>query len=216
MYAEEEQLRDFLLDAGILSRSQVDAAVQMAGDSGTPLSRVLIETGVLGEDEVRRAMARGLGIPFVRFTPDEVSTEALATIPEALARARGLVAYKVGDGILEVALLDIGDLEALEPLQLHTKYKILPRLTDRESMTRALLHYQKNLKDLFGARIAREASMVAAVQQNDDYAVVAERLPVRGVVDALIGHALYQQASAMYIEPREANVLVRYRIGTSV
>ncbi len=216
MYAEEEQLRDFLLDAGILSRSQLDAAVQMAEDSGTPLSRVLIETGVLGEDEVRRAMARGLGIPFVRFTPDEVSTEALATIPEALARARGLVAYKVGDGILEVALLDIGDLEALEPLQLHTKYKILPRLTDRESMTRALLHYQKNLKDLFGARIAREASMVAAVQQNDDYAVVAERLPVRGVVDALIGHALYQQASAMYIEPREANVLVRYRIGTSV
>jgi len=216
MYAEEEQLRDFLLDAGLVSRSQIDGAVKMAEESGVPLSRVLVEQGILREDEVRRAVARGLGIPFVRFTPDEISTDALATIPEPLARAHGAIAFAMQDGALEVALLDIGDLEALAPLALHTKYKILPRLTDRESMTRALLHYQKNLKDLFGARIAKEAAAVAPLLPTDAHSAVAERLPVRNLVDALVGHALYQHASAIYFEPRETHALVRYRIGTHI
>ncbi len=214
MYAEEERLRDFLLDAGLLSRSQLDAALRLAETSGTPLSRVLVETGALGEDEVRRAMARGLGLPFVRFTPNEIAHDALAMVPEPLARRHSLVALALRGEVLEVALLDIADLSALEQLHLHTKYKIAPRLTDRESMTRALLHYQRHLKEQFGAHIARDAAAVAADAATPG--VLAERLHTRSAVDALIGHALYQGASAVHLEPREQGLLLRYRIGTTL
>lgn len=213
MYAEEERLRDFLLDAGLLSRSQLDAALQLVETSGTPLSRVLIESGALGEDEVRRAMARGLGVPFVRFTPNEIDHDALAMVPEPLARRHSVVATALQGDVLQVALLDIADLPALEQLQLNTKYKIVPRLTDRESMTRALLHYQRHLKEQFGARIARDAAAVAA-DMGATPGVLAERLHTRAAVDALIGHALYQGASAVHLEPREQGLLLRYRIGT--
>lgn len=218
MYVQEEQLRDFLLDTGLVSRAQLDAAVALAQDNDAPLSRVLVETGVLGEDVVRRAVAQALGIPFIHFTPNEIAPEALIKIPEPVARAHGMVAVAVEGSVLHVAVLDIASLPVLEQLQLHATYKIAPRLTDRESMTKALLQYQKNLKEQFGSRIAAQAQAVdtPASASLKDLRTAAERVAVGHVVDALIAHALYQLAGVVYLEVKDAGMLVRYRIGTHV
>lgn len=216
MYDEGERVGNFLLDAGLISRTQLEASLGVAYDTQTPLAQVLIEGGILNEDEIRRAVARGLGVPFVRLSANEIAHDALTKIPEPFCRAHGLVAFSFEGSTLEVALLDIADLEKLTGLQLHAKYNLVPRLTDRESMTRALLQYQKHLKDQFGSRIAGAAGAIVAFSgtSTKDLEAASERAPVVALVDALIGHALYQSASAIHLETRESGLLLRYRVGT--
>ncbi|PIR47067.1 MAG: hypothetical protein COV07_00930 [Candidatus Vogelbacteria bacterium CG10_big_fil_rev_8_21_14_0_10_45_14] len=98
--------------------------------------------------------------------------------------------------------------------------KILPRLTDGESMKTALLSYQKSLKAEFGDIIQKEANSLKAITEKtgdeeiteDDLKKLAEDIPVVRIVDTLLKHAIIQDASDIHIEPMENQVLVRYRI----
>jgi type IV pilus assembly protein PilB len=142
----------------------------------------------LGEDEIRREAAYQSGIPFIILTKDDISPESLYLIPEPLARARNIVAYRHGDGEIEVALLDINDLSAVDFLR--AKMKVRPRLTNRDSLKRALLMYQKQLKEKFAGLV--EKGIEAA--------------------DSLLRHALQHNATHIHLEPSAAAILVRYRI----
>jgi len=99
-----------------------------------------------------------------------------------------------------------------------TGLKILPRLTDTESIKYALLQYQKSLKDEFGDIISTEASKLKTVAEGgkdlsgDELKKMAEDLPIVRIVDTLLRHAIVQGASDIHIEPMEDQVLVRYRI----
>src|SRR5689334_17230937 len=146
MHGDDALLRDFLVDAGLLSRSQLADALERAGEGS--LSAALTEMGVLGEDDLRRAAAHALGVPFVTLARHDLALDAMLLIPEPLSRARNIIAYRVSDGAVEVAALDLADLGALADLK--KTHRILPRLTDAASMREALLHYQKHLKEKFG------------------------------------------------------------------
>jgi type IV pilus assembly protein PilB len=140
----------------------------------------------LSEDEMRRSRAHALGIPFVLLGKADVSPEALMLIPEPLSRAHSVVVYHFAGDAVEVALLDIADLDKISFL--HAGKKIKPRLTDQASITQALLLYQKHLKEKFGS----------ALQAGD--------------ADALIRHAALSQASDVHLEMFPGGMRVRYRI----
>src|SRR5581483_6294486 len=80
-----------------------------------------------------------------------IEPEALAAIPEPISRKHNIVAYKKEVHTLEVAILDPSSLKEIEFL----KHKILPRMTDLASMKRALLEYQKLMRQKFGETISR-------------------------------------------------------------
>lgn len=187
MHLGEAELKDFLIDSGLLSRSQVASALERA--KGKPLAQVLVEGGFLSEDEVRRASAHALGIPFVQLSRDNVSLDALSLVPEPLSRQKGIVAFALTERGLEVALLNLADLEFLEFLQ--PKYRILPRLTTQQSMTKTLLIYQKHLREQYGGLIEQESR----------------------VVEALVFHALHSNASEILLDYSSGGLLVRHRIG---
>ncbi|MEK7157339.1 MAG: GspE/PulE family protein, partial [Patescibacteria group bacterium] len=116
------------------------------------------------------------------------------------------------------AKLDVDDLPSIETVGKKTGLKILPRLTDTDSIKYALLQYQKSLKDEFGDIISTEAGKIKAVTEGgndlsgEDLKKMAEDLPIVRIVDTLLRHAIVQGASDVHIEPMETEVLVRYRI----
>ena len=116
-------------------------------------------------------------------------------------------------------MLDTADLPAIDFVKKKVGLKILPRLTDMESMKYALQQYQKTLKDEFGDLIAKESSSLSVISDKngeevseEDLKKMAEDLPVVRIVDTLLHHAIIQSASDIHIEPMENELLVRYRI----
>lgn len=218
MQVSESELREFIIDSGLVSRKDVDAAVETAGAKKQSVGDILVSQGMLSTDALRRIKAYVLGIPYVNLKDLKVPFPILSLIPEPIARTHSIIAYKKSDTELEVAMLDTEDLPAIDSVRKKTGLKILPRLTDEESIRNALLQYQKSLKEEFGDLITDESGKLKVVRETTEEASseelkkMAEDLPIVRIVDTLLRHAIIQKASDIHIEPLEAEVLVRYRI----
>ena len=222
MRIQDSQLKNFVLDAGLISKADLDAAEKQANDSENQrsLGEVLIAEGHMTEDDMRRVESYVLGIPFVSLKDKKIDFDVLSMIPEPVARNHNIIAFKKHDQSLEVAMLDTDDLPAIDFVKKKVGLKILPRLTDTESVRYALQQYQKTLKDEFGDLIAQDASALKVINEEaEDGAMseanlkkMAEDLPVVRIVDTLLRHAIIQGASDIHIEPMEEEVIIRYRI----
>ncbi|HQT82705.1 MAG TPA: GspE/PulE family protein [Candidatus Paceibacterota bacterium] len=218
MHVSEGELKEFIIDSGLVAKKDIDAAAAEAQKRGQSLGDILVSRGSLTEDALRRIQAYVLGIPFVNLKDHRITTDVLALIPEPIARTHNIIAFRKDGDSLEVAMLDVDDLASIDSVRKKTGLKILPRLTDTESIKAALLQYQKSLKDEFGDIISAEAGKIRVVAENnkdlsnDDLKKMAEDLPIVRIVDTLLRHAIVQGASDIHIEPMESEVLVRYRI----
>ena len=219
MRIQDAQLRRFVTDSGLVPKKELAAAEKVAKEENRTLAEALISGGHMSEDDMRRVESYVLGIPFVSLKDTKIDFEVLSLIPEPVARNHNIVAFKKGRDSLEVAMLDTADLPAIDFVKKKVELKILPRLTDTESMREALRQYQKTLKDEFGDIIMKETSALKVVAEDngeepseEDLKKMAEDLPVVRIVDTLLRHAIIQGASDIHIEPMEESVLVRYRI----
>ncbi|MFA6503009.1 MAG: GspE/PulE family protein [Candidatus Paceibacterota bacterium] len=218
MHVSEGELKEFIIDSGLVAKKEVEDAAIEAQARGQSIGDMLIARGSITEDALRRIQAYVLGIPFISLKDHKIQLEVLSLIPEPIARTHNIIAYKKTDSALEVAMLDVDDLASIETVGKKTGLKILPRLTDSESIKYALLQYQKSLKDEFGDIISAETGKLSVVAEGgkdlsgDDLKKMAEDLPIVRIVDTLLRHAIVQDASDVHIEPMEDQVLVRYRI----
>src|SRR3989344_7040959 len=146
MTVNNQQLKDFIADAGLVPRAELDDAEKRAKEKGIPLGDVLVSDGKLSEDDLRRTEAYILGIPYVSLKGQKIDFAVLSLIPEPIARKHNIVAFKKTTAALEGAMLDTDDLAAIEFVKKKVGLKILPRLTDVESIKGVLLQYQKSLK----------------------------------------------------------------------
>ena len=220
MYVTDEQLKKFILDTGLVSNGDIDESEKKAKEAGVSFDAVLVREGKLTEDDLRQMKAYILGIPFINIKDEKIPPEVLSLIPEPIARNHNIIAFKKTNNAVEVAMLDTEDLEAINFIKKKIGLKILPRLTDVESIKSALLQYQKSLKAEFGDIIEQQATKIQAISEGtpdkekseEDLKKLAEDLPVVRIVDALLNHAIIQGASDIHIEAMENQVLVRYRI----
>lgn len=219
MRIQDEQLKRFVLDAGLIKKADIAAVEKVAKEERRTLAEALIAQGHMTEDDMRRIESYVLGIPFVSLKNAKIEFEVLALIPEPVARTHNIIAFRRTETELEIAMLDTADLPAIDFVKKKVGLKILPRLTDTESMRAALRQYQKTLKDEFGDIIMKDASALKVIADENgeelsesDLKKLAEDLPVVRIVDTLLRHAIIQGASDIHIEPGEEEVVVRYRI----
>jgi type IV pilus assembly protein PilB len=215
----EDRLKEFLLDAGMVSSGALQKADTEAKRSGKTIEEVLLSNNDVSEDGLRRVKAWATGIPFVDLSHEKISMDVLSLIPEPIARNHNLVAYRKTPAGLEVAMLDVGDLPAIEFIKKKVGLRVLPRLTSGESIKNVLLQYRKSLQGEFDDIIKKESIHLEKVnddvsdnQSEEDLKKLAEDLPVVKIVDTLLSHAILQGASDIHIEPHEKGVVVRYRI----
>src|SRR3989344_7755436 len=130
MQIEEKQLKEFIIDSGLVSKADITVAEKESEKSGEGIGKMLVNKGKLTEDDLRRMQAYILGIPFVDLKGEKLPFEVLSLIPEPIARNHNIVAFKKTDSSLEVAMLDTEDLTAIDFIKKKVGLRILPRLTD--------------------------------------------------------------------------------------
>jgi type IV pilus assembly protein PilB len=218
MRVEPQQLKAFLLDAGLITEKQFEEARKKAALKNQKIGDILISEGLISQEELIKLEAYILGIPFVNLEKEIVSFEVLKIIPEPIARSHNIVAFRKKGNDLEVAMLDPEDLATIEFIKKTIDLRILPRLTNPKSIKNVLLQYQKTLEVEFGEIIKKEIGVIKPIKEEEvvkekiELQKIAEELPIIRIVDTLLKHAILQRASDIHIEPTEKEVLVRYRI----
>ncbi len=222
MQIDDAQLKKFILDSKLVSKPEFESAEKTAVEKKQKVGNILLSDGKISETDLKRMESLVLGIPFINLAKEKIDFAVLSLIPEPIARNYNIVAYKKTDTSLEVAMLDVDDLPVIEFIKKRSGLKILPRLTDTNSIRSVLLQYRQSLKAEFQDIIQKESKSLQATADEDEGKVgekselelkeMAEDLPVVKIVDSLIFHAILQNASDIHIEPGEKDLTVRYRI----
>ncbi len=217
MRVEDSQLKAFILDAGLTSKGKLERAEKKAKENNQELAQILVKDKIISQVELLKLEAYILGIPFVNLEKETISKEILQIVPEPIARRHNIIAFRKKGKELEVAMLNPDDLQTIEFIKKKAGLKILPRLTNQESIKNALKQYQKSLEAEFGELIKEESKIVALPESRKEESrealeKAAEQMPIIKIVETLLKHAILQQASDIHIEPSEKEVVVRYRI----
>lgn len=231
---EDQQLKAFLIDSGLLKEKSLQEADLIAKKLGKKLDDVLIEQKMVKEEELIKLKAYILGIPFVDLSREVVPAGILKIIPEPIARKHNIVAFRKKDSDLEVAMADPEDIQTIEFIRKKSNLNILPRLADPKGIENVLKQYQKSIEEEFGELFVSQKEEKAeaeakeleslegkiitapkeeeAMPEGGELKKAAEDLPVIKIVDTLLRHAITQDASDIHIEPTEKDVIIRYRI----
>src|SRR3990167_7831669 len=160
MHIDESELESFMIDSGLVSEKDIKSAREEAKEEGSTIGKSLVKKGILSEDDLRKMQAYLLGIPFVDLKNQKLDFSVLALIPEPVARNHNIVAFKKTSDTLEVAMLDTEDLTAIDFVKKKVGLKILPRLTDSDSMNWALLSYQKSRSEEHTSELQSQSNLL--------------------------------------------------------
>ncbi len=221
MRVELGQLKAFLADSELVNPEEFDKVCQEAEKKDREVGELLVAKGLVSQEQLSKLKAYILGIPFVKLKDKKIEPEILRIIPEPIARKQNIVAFRKRGKELEVAMLDPEDLRTIDFVKKAADLRVLPRLTDAESIQHVLQQYEKTLEAEFGDLIRKDAQEIKTISgpeepEEEEEGVIlsqkAQELPVVRIVDSLLKHAVLQRASDVHIEPTEKEVVVRYRI----
>jgi len=218
MNISDTQLKKYLLDHNSVGQDDIDIAEKDAEKYDTTLASALRHTGKISDTELRKVWADIMGTSFVSIEKERIPVDILIKIPEPIAKKNNVVAFDEDSDGLHIAMLDTSDIGVIDLIQKTINDKLVPHLTDEESMKKALIQYRKSLdaefKDIIKESTEAMAGEGAIAEDASPYDLkkIAGHLPIIKIVDTIISHALLQKASDIHIEPEEDSLIIRYRV----
>ena len=116
---EKKSLKDLgqiLVEAEIITKEQLDRALEMQRKSGDRIERILLQQRLITTQQLAFFTSLQLGIPFINLKKEGVQPQALKLIPEAIARKYGVIPVNTTDGEIVVAMEDPRDIQTIEDL----------------------------------------------------------------------------------------------------
>ena len=208
------RLGDLLVESKIISETQLQAALEEQKRTGRKLGRVLVDNGVVEEDQVLDVLSRQLKIPYIDLKHYKFNPEVVKLLPEMQARRfRAIVLAKTPDGYL-VGMADPTDIFAFDELTRAMSGSVRQAVVRESDLLRTLdLVYRKT--EVI-TEFAGELSTEMSAGEIDLRALVSDAdvsdAPVVKMLQSMFEDAVQIGASDIHIEPEERLLRIRQRV----
>ncbi|MEN6431017.1 MAG: ATPase, T2SS/T4P/T4SS family [Coriobacteriales bacterium] len=201
-----ERLGDLLVTAGVLDEEQLQAALELQAKEGGKLGELLVRQLILDEEQLARTLAGQKGMEFVNLAVYPIDRDAVAQIPERLARRHHVLTVGYAEGSLVLAMADPLDIEAIDDVKVRTGMSVTPVVATATQIQYAIDKY------VASADAFQDVVSVAQVEDEDAVVEVEDDVPIVRLVNQLIREAVIEQASDIHIEPGGTSIRIRYRV----
>ncbi len=206
-----------LLGRNLVTDAQIDQALAALPETQSELSEVLVTMGFVDERELEEARAELYGMAVADLRQTTPDPEALALIPDPMAREHFVIPVRLDEVGLHVAMADQPPPELLTLLTKTSGHSILPMLAPLSEIRRAIDNNYRAIGGLDHLVQAFEAVETTRRRTLDTAATTTEVVldddaPVVQVVGRILTQAMRDRASDVHIEPTEGGLRVRYRI----
>jgi general secretion pathway protein E len=204
------RLGEILVGRGLLSREDLDRALDLQKERGDKLGRILVDLGFAAHRDVLAALSEQLGLPLAKIEgPPAVSPEIERLSPRFLRHAR-VLPLRMDGSALVLAMADPLDFETLAAVRATTGLKVQAEIALETEIAEAIDRYygeaEKQSALEFGAELEESAADLEHLRD------MASEAPVIRLVNAMIAQAVEKRASDIHIEPFEKEFRVRFRI----
>ena len=206
------RIGDLLVAYGIVSQTQLDAALRHQSNSGKRLGEVLVELGAVEERDLVTVLSEQMRIPLVDLRQTDVDPDAADLVPEAIARGTQSIPIKVEDGFLVVAMADPTSDECVARIEKASGLTASIRIAPASDIRRAIDNTYRALEGIDSFVQAFTHSERARRQESPSDEFVTEDSPVVEIVNLIITQACRDRASDVHIEPQAGQIRLRYRI----
>ena len=178
-----------------------------------PLQDLVIASNIISENDLTKLYATEIDTPFIELNAKDIKLDIMREIPERIARQYDVILFGEEDESKLLAMEDPDDIQALNFLQKHLGDKIKVHVATHSAIQTALDQYRGNI----GTEITKVIDPAEGLEDIDENELVKEEdltedSPVAKTVNLLIEYGVKADASDIHIEPREDNVIVRYRV----
>lgn len=223
---------EFLLDHGFLNETSHEKLVQKlsakfgtkSGDT-TPqeIADLILDQKLLQEEDVAKARAAFLNLPYVDLRSTKIAKEVLVIIPEESRQFYKMAPFELENNNLKVAMEDPSNIQALEALEFlgqKANYQVHIYLASSTSISTAAKDSKsissvvgKALQDIQKTEEIDQAMKLGTNPTSKQTGMaIADDAPIIKIVDVILSNAIEASASDIHIEPSETDVRVRYRI----
>ena len=205
MLISEEELEKILVGPGRIEKVDFDMVKELAKEAKQPLDKILIERGLIKDEEMGKLIAKAAGYPFMKLKKaiiDEITPQLLDYIPESVSRAQKAIVFAEENGALKVATTNPGNYTFLNLLAKQTGKQIKAFYVTDFDIDQALKRYKGD--------ITKEvAKLINGLKKNPKKS--EENIVM--LVDLLLDYGYTTLASDIHIEPLSKITIIRYRIG---
>jgi len=206
-------LGEVLVKRGLVTDAQVAQALKQQAGSGKRLGEVLVDMGALDERGLVDALADFFGLAVTDLRRHTPFPEAIALIPEDIAREHLVIPVHLdGDGLHVAVAQPSDDLRfLLAEASGHSVRLTLAPMTDIKWAIDRSYQAIGSVDKLVQAFESVEGTRKRVVE-TETTPVVTENAPVVQVVDNILTQAVRDRASDVHIEPSQDVIYVRFRI----
>ncbi len=221
--AGSERIGDLLLKEGLISREQLQKALDEQRQSGTRVGYNLVKLGFIQENELTRCLARQFKMPAVDLSKFEVDPKIVKLVPADLAVKNLVLPLKRDGRTLTVAMADPTNLGVIEDLKFITRYDIFPVIAGEFTLRNVIDKQYETTNDVQMSTLlseieGMESEDLEVVEDKEEemsataLAAAVDDAPVVKLINAILTDAVKRGASDIHFECFEHELRVRYRI----
>ncbi|MDD3719585.1 MAG: ATPase, T2SS/T4P/T4SS family [Actinomycetota bacterium] len=208
MPSATDRLSQLLIKNNVINEAQLAAALERQKTSGSSLGKVLLEMGVVKENQLAEVIANELGLGYVELLEYKINIQATTSIEESTAHRYTCIPIDFENGKLVVAMADPTNIYALDDIRLSTGYEVKPVVSAKEDIISAIRRYYHLDTDVVEEALeGREFD-----EPEGGITGIVEDTPLVRFTTTMIAEAINRGASDIHVDPRENEVLIRYRI----
>jgi type IV pilus assembly protein PilB len=204
-----DKLKSLLAENDLVTEAQFDEIRKEADKRGVAPDVVLVERNLVPDVYLGQLVAEAIGYPHARLEAVKIPDHILKIIPERVARRSKAVAFGTDKGgRLLVALRDPEDLELVRLIEKKAGVRVVPHFATEGAIRTAIEKYAEDLESAIRQLLEQSRYGAEAGERKGD----EDEGVVVAVLEKIMSYGYQHGASDIHIEPREKEVVVRYRI----
>jgi type IV pilus assembly protein PilB len=219
--SEAAILTELITERELVAPAQLEEIREEQERTGKPLSQILVDFGLLTEEQLLQAVADHLNLQYVNLSEIDLPTHMIALMPGNVARMYNAIPVAASGNSVTVAVLDPFNPQLVEELSFVLNKDVQLAVGPRKQIEQAVSRYYGEESESMKEVLADMESQLAASRGLDiatkdaaaeDLAEMASQAPVVRLVNLILFQAIQDRASDIHFEPFEDEFKIRYRV----
>ena len=207
-----DRVIQLLITEGLVDSAAVQAVQGEVAQTHRPLLEVLTAKKILTNEMIQHATAVIMGVPYVDLKNVEMEQGVLNLLSFEVAERSMVVPLGESNGQLVVAMLDVGNVQAVDYLATLTGRPVRAVMASSEGIQAVLKQYKGDFTGVEQAVKATDQEVAQRKAASSNVKTITQDSPISKALTSILDFAVRSKASDVHIEPLENALVIRCRI----
>lgn len=209
---EIRTIGSILMDVELITPKDIELALEQQKQTGKRFGEVLINLGIVSDDDIRWALAEQLNLPYVNIRKDQIDVNVAKLLPEKLARRYHVIPILNIDDELTVVVDDPLNTTIIKDIEAMTKCRVKISLGRTSDIVLAINEIYGTLPQETHYEQESPPRFVSSWFDDNDIQKILNDPSGQILLETILTTAFAHQVSQIYFQPGTGRSHISYRV----